>query len=135
RLRRIDHQVVAFEVEEAVPLGGDPPLALQPAGPARRPVTQPCLAAPRSLVVVAHLPGADAPDVEVLVQIRMLHDVDVADLLVAAHLAGGVIGFVCRRNTEPNPRSIPEPDSNALALRAWIRRLADWSSTGRISSC
>ena len=39
------------------------------------------------------------------------------------------------RNTEPNPRSIPEPDSNALALRAWIRRLADWSSTGRISSC
>ena len=42
------------------------------------------------------LGSIDAPDVEVLVQIRMLHDVDVADLLVAAHLAGGVIGFVSR---------------------------------------
>ena len=25
-------------------------------------------------------------------------------------------------NTEPNPRPLSEPDSNALALRAWIRR-------------
>ena len=27
------------------------------------------------------------------------------------------------RNTEPNPRPFAEPDGNALALRAWIRRL------------
>lgn len=26
------------------------------------------------------------------------------------------------RNTEPNPRPLSEPDSNTLALRAWIRR-------------
>lgn len=26
------------------------------------------------------------------------------------------------RNTEPNPRPFAEPDGNALALRAWIRR-------------
>ena len=96
RLRRIHHQVVAFEVEEAVALGGPAPCALQPAGPAYRPVAQLGLAALRSLVVVTHLLGADAADFQVLVQIRVLHDVDVADLLVATHLAGGVVGLVCR---------------------------------------
>ena len=95
RLRRIDHQVVAFEVEEAVPLGGHPPLALQPSGSACCPVAQLGLTPFRPFVVAAHLLGADAPDVEALVQIGMLHDVDVADLLVAAHLAGRLVGLVC----------------------------------------
>ena len=101
RLRRIHHQVVAFEVEEAVALGGPAPCALQPAGPAYRPVAQLGLAALRSLVVVTHLLGADAADVEVLIQIRVFHDVDVADLLVAAHLAGRVIGIVRRLAVGP----------------------------------
>ena len=30
------------------------------------------------------------------------------------------------RNTEPNPRPQSEPDSNALALRAWIQRFGRW---------
>ena len=36
--------------------------------------------------------------------------------------AGGSPHNAIWRNTEPNPRPQSEPDGNALALRAWIRR-------------
>ena len=100
-LIHVDAEVVPIDVQEAVPLGGHPPLALQPSGSACCSVAQLGLAPFRSFVVATHLLGADAADVEVLVQIRVFHDVDVADLLVAAHLAGCVIGFVRRLAVGP----------------------------------
>src|SRR5690606_37830858 len=87
-LCRVHDEVVAFEIQKAVPLGGHPQLALQPSGSACCSVAQLGFTPFRPFVVAAHLLGADAPDVEALVQIGMLHDVVVADLLVAAHLAG-----------------------------------------------
>jgi len=51
----------------------DPPLALQPTGAANCSVPQLSLTSLRPLVVVAHLLGADAADLEALAQIRVLH--------------------------------------------------------------
>ncbi|MET3243784.1 hypothetical protein ABIE53_000529 [Burkholderia sp. OAS925] len=39
---------------------------------------------------------------------------------IAVEISTGETGG---ENTEPNPRPLTEPDSNAWALRAWIRRL------------
>ncbi len=94
-LVHVDAEVVPIDVQKTIPLGGHPPFALQPSGSACCSVAQLGLTPFRPLVVVAHFLGADAPDVEVLVQIWMLHDVDIADLFVAAHLAGRVVGLVC----------------------------------------
>lgn len=81
-------------VRKAVPLGRHAPLALQPTCPPDGAVAQLHITPLRPLVVVAHLLGADAPDFEVLGHIRVRHDVDVPDLLVPAHLAGGVVSLV-----------------------------------------
>ena len=38
-------------------------------------------------------------------------------------------------NTEPNPRPLSEPDSNALTLRAWIRRFGHSQPAHNCATC
>lgn len=96
RFSWIHHQVVAFKVEETVTLDRPAPNTLQPACTSCRPITQLCFLSLGSNIVFAHLLSADAPNFEVSAQLRVHHDVDIADLLVATHLTSRVIGIVCR---------------------------------------
>src|SRR5690606_30466955 len=103
---RVHHKIVTLEIEEAVALRGDPPFTVQPPRATGRAVPESGLTPSGPFVIVAHFFGADTPDLEVFVQVRVLHDVDVANLLVAAHLAGRVIGFVGRLPIGPQVDNI-----------------------------
>lgn len=115
-------EVVPIDVRKAVPLRGDLPLALQPS--VRRARLRNLVFKPfRSLVVATHLLGADAADIEVLVQIHVLHVVDVADLVSAANSMPSRKGAwgdsYCRRRHASRPTGATRMTPPQPLLSLW----------------